>query len=173
MEQDALKKEARQRAARYENQYYGCSQATLLALQEVLGLEDEQVYKAASHFCGGLAFGAKLCGALSAGLMILGMKYGRANVEEGLPALVKGIMPAHKFILRFEQEFGTTVCAEIMGVGKAPETMSEEVFRQLIGDVEAIRRTHEAVKDKCAEVVGKTAEMVIEIIDETERESAQ
>lgn len=136
-------------------------------------MEDEQVFKAASHFCGGLAFGAKLCGALSAGLMILGVKYGRANIEEGLPSIVKGIVPAHQLIMRFEKEFGTVVCGEIMGVGKSPETMSEEIFRELVGNVEALEQFHETVKDKCAEVVGKTAKMVIEIIDETERESTQ
>ena len=33
------KKEAGEKAYNYENQYHCCSQATLLALQEVLGLE--------------------------------------------------------------------------------------------------------------------------------------
>jgi hypothetical protein len=38
--------------------------------------------------------------------------------------------------------------------------MSEEVFRQLIGDIEAIKRTHKTVKDRCGEVVGKIASHV-------------
>ena len=64
-------KEAREKAYNYEREYHGCSQATLLALQEVLSLEDESIFKSASFLCGGLAFMGKTCGALTAGVMIL------------------------------------------------------------------------------------------------------
>lgn len=161
---EALKEEARKRASDYELQYHGCGQTTLLALQEVLGLEDEQVFKSASSLCGGIAFERKLCGALTTGLMVLGMKFGRADIQEGLPGILKGIMPAHKLMRRFEQEFGSTVCGEIMGGGT--ELPSEEQFREMIANPDAVEEMSREIIAKCAQVVGKTAAMVVEIISE-------
>jgi len=51
---EAMKEEARERAFKYESTYHGCSQCTMRALQEVLGLEDELVFKAASCLHGGM-----------------------------------------------------------------------------------------------------------------------
>lgn len=161
---EALKEEARKRASDYELQYHGCGQTTLLALQEVLGLEDELVFKSASSLCGGIAFERRLCGALTTGLMVLGMKFGRADIRERLPGILKGIMPAHKLMRRFEQEFGSTVCGEIMGGGVGHAT--EEDFRAMIADPEALEEMSREIIVKCAEVVGKTAAMVVEIISE-------
>jgi C_GCAxxG_C_C family probable redox protein len=160
----ALAEEARKRASDYESQYHGCGQCTLLALQEVLGLEDEQVFKSASSLCGGIAFERKLCGALTTGLMVLGMMFGRANIQEGLPGILKGLMPAHKLMRRFEQEFGSTVCGEIMGGGT--DQPSEEQLRDMIANPEAVEEMSREIIPKCAEVVGKTAAMVVEIINE-------
>jgi C_GCAxxG_C_C family probable redox protein len=159
-----LKEEARKRASDYELQYHGCGQTTLLALQEVLGLEDEMVFKSASSLCGGIAFERRLCGALTTGLMVLGMKFGRADIQEGLPGILKGIMPAHKLVRRFEKEFGSTVCGDIMGggVGQA----SEEEFKAMIANPEALEEMSREIIKKCAQVVGKTAAMVVEIISE-------
>jgi len=161
---EVLAEEARKRASDYESQYHGCGQSALLALQEVLGLEDEQVFKSASGLCGGMAFEGKFCGALTTGLMILGMKFGRANIQDGLPGILKGIMPAHKLMRRFDQEFGTTVCREILG-GAMGQT-SEEQFRAMIANPEALEEMSRKVLAKCSQVVGKTAAMVVEIISE-------
>jgi len=152
----------KERAYNYERQYHGCSQCPLLALQEYLGLEDELTFKAASSLCGGLAFSGNTCGALSAGVMVLGMKYGRANIEEGLAGLVKGMLPAHRLVKWFEGEFGTTVCRELSGL-----QMDEELLKARAAAPEAMEAALPAeLIEKCSQIVGKTAEKVAELISE-------
>lgn len=150
---EALKEQARKKAYDYELQFHGCSQSVLLAFQELLGLEDELTFKAAGPLCAGLGMG-KTCGALAGGVMVLGMKYGRARIEEGLEGLFPGLGPAQSLVQRFEQEFGTTACSEIAKV----DWTDFEGAMQSITNPEFIER--------CAQLVGRTAEMVAELIGE-------
>ena len=159
---ETLKREARERAHNYELQYHGCSRCTLLALQEVLGLEDELAFKAASPLCGGLALTGNTCGALSAGVMVLGMKYASAKIEEGLAGLMKGMLPAYRLVRWFEGEFGTTVCHEISGF-----EMDEARLKGMIANPEAMEAgLPPELIEKASQIVGKTAEKVVEIICE-------
>ena len=152
----------KERAYNYEQQYHGCGQCTLLALQELLGLEDELTFKAASSLCGGLAFSGNTCGALTAGVMVLSMKYGRANIEEGLASLVKGMLPAYRLVKWFEGEFGTTACREISGI-----QMDEETLKAITAVPEAMEAgLSPELIDKASQVVSKTAEKVAELISE-------
>ena len=152
----------KERAYNYERQYHGCSQCTLLALQELLGFEDELTFKAASSLCGGLAFSGNTCGALTAGVMVLGMKYGRANIEEGLAGLVKGMLPAYRLVKWFEGEFGTTVCHEISGF-----QIDEETLKGILAVPEAMEAgLPPELVEKCSQLVGKTAEKVAQIVSE-------
>jgi C_GCAxxG_C_C family probable redox protein len=153
MSKEELKKEASKKAHDYELQYHGCSQSVLLAFQELLGLDDELTFKAASALCAGLGMG-KTCGALAGGVMVLGLVNGRQRIEQGLEGLIPGLMLAQSLVQRFEQEFGTTVCYDIAGV----DWTDFEAAMKLVNDPEAT--------EKCAQLAGRTAEMVAELIGE-------
>ena len=140
-----LKEQVRTKAYDYAVKYHGCSQAILAAFQEPLGL-DAAAVRAASTMVGGLGMG-KTCGALAGGAMVLGVKYGRASMEEG-------ILATQTLVKRFEQEFGTTNCFEIAGVDW---TDTNAAIQALMAP--------EFLK-KCAEITARTAEMVAEIITE-------
>jgi len=63
--------------------YRGCSQTTLLALQDNLGIGDLWSFKASVGFtAGGGGKGVGPCGALLAGMMAIGMEFGRVVLEE-------------------------------------------------------------------------------------------
>lgn len=152
---DELKRKAREKAHDYELQFHGCSQSVLLAFQELLGLEDELTFKAGSALCAGLGMG-ETCGALTGGVMVLGLKRGRERIDEGLEGLIPGLGLAQSLVQRFEQEFGTTSCREIAKV----DWMDFEAAMQAIANPEFVER--------CAQIVGRTAEMVAELIGEDE-----
>ncbi len=161
---EAMKEEARERAFKYESTYHGCSQCTMRALQEVLGLEDELVFKAASCLHGGMPVERKVCGALNAGVMVLGMKYGRASLDEGMAGTLKGMLQVQKLVKRFEQEFGTTACLEI--TEGQTVAVDEEGLKYLIEHPEVMEEMSKELIKRCSQVVGKTAEIVVEIINE-------
>lgn len=136
----------------------------MLTLQELLGLEDDLTFKAANSLVVGQAFTGNTCGVLSAGIMVLGMKYGRgrAEIEEGTAGVLKGILPAYRLVKWFEDEFGTTICREISGM-----KMSENGLKQMIAKGPAVEEDIDQDRlERCSQLTGKVAEKVVELISE-------
>ncbi len=156
------KKDVADKAIGYEKEHHCCSQATLLALQEALGLEDELALKAASSMCGGVALSGNTCGALSAGVMVMGMKLGRGDLKEGFANVMKAMVPANKLVKWFEKEYGTTVCKDISGM-----EVNEDMLNLLSTQPEAaLSALDPAMVEKCSNICGRTAEKVLEILAE-------
>jgi C_GCAxxG_C_C family probable redox protein len=132
----------------------------LLALQEVLGVEDELALKAASAMCGGLALTGNTCGALAAGVMVLGMKQGRGDLKEGFAPVMKAMLPAHKLVKWFEEEHGTTACRKISGIELDGELMSMLAAHP----EEALKTLDPETVEKCSRICGKIAEKVIDLL---------
>ena len=61
----------------YEKQYGACSQCAILAIMDALGNRNEDLFKAAFGFAGGVGNMSKMCGALAAGTMMISLEYGR------------------------------------------------------------------------------------------------
>jgi len=79
--------------------------------EQMLGGLDQKVLKITSIFGGGLAgTRQELCGALSAGAMIISMLYGRASLAED-EQLARQMVKTYRE--RFLAEFGTTQCSPI------------------------------------------------------------
>jgi len=141
-------------AFRYENSYHGCSQCVLLALQEHLKIGNEATFKAASPLAAGVALMGDSCGALLGGMMALGLAFGREKVED-FGALAASALKARALYERFQQEFGSCLCRDVMAaqLGRFYDLATEyEAFQQAGG------------YERCPRVVGKTARMAAELI---------
>jgi C_GCAxxG_C_C family probable redox protein len=156
------KREVSEKAYSYERQYHCCSQATLLALQEALGLEDELTLKASSSLCGGVALSGNTCGALSAGVMVIGMKMGRGDLKEGFASVMKAMLPANRLVRWFEAEYGTTLCRNISGL-----ELNDEMLGMMMANPDAaLSALDPEMVEKCSRICGKLAEKVIEILSQ-------
>jgi len=108
------------KAGDYEEISISCCQGTLAALQEEFKLGGgEEVIKAAI-FMPGIASRKETCGAVTGGLMALGLKFGRnkikdpePNTPEGKAALLKLREKAWRFCEEFKKEMGSTMCGDI------------------------------------------------------------
>jgi C_GCAxxG_C_C family probable redox protein len=93
---------------------YNCSQSILFAFGPGLGLDPETALKIASCFGGGIGGSGQICGAVSGGILALGLKFGRGGREEKAVAQV-----AHKKALElmraFEQVHSTCTCRSLLG----------------------------------------------------------
>lgn len=118
----------------------------------MLGLEDDLAFKAGSFFSGGMVCTGAFCGALTGGLMILGMVYGRANPRYG--SVHDGSGAGLKLFKWFEREYGTTSCSELTGVANMLDKEQRAKF--------AVSEAHE----KCFQRSGEVAAKVVEIIGE-------
>ncbi|MBQ1182856.1 MAG: C_GCAxxG_C_C family protein [Clostridia bacterium] len=105
---------------------FNCAQAVLLPFSEELGLDRKTAMAIAEGFGAGMG-GCKLtCGALSAAIMIAGMKNSSRdlmlpNSKTSTYALCREINEA------FEKEIGSCICGEIKGIatGKPLKTCDE------------------------------------------------
>jgi C_GCAxxG_C_C family probable redox protein len=84
----------------------------LLALAEQQGIRSDVIPMIATGFCGGLARSGGLCGAVSGGVMGIGLALGRRTPEdsrEAAYAAVQGLLGA------FEARFGSLTCLGLTG----------------------------------------------------------
>lgn len=66
---------------------------------------------------GGIGNTGGECGGVTAPLVMLGLSYGRDEVEDGLPVVVDA---GHDLLARFTADEGTTRCLEIKGTSRVP-----------------------------------------------------
>ena len=76
------------------DRHYNCCQSVLIPFCPETGLEEEQAYSLGAHFGGGMHCG-EACGALTGGLMVLGML---GYDKETSKAFTEAFRTAHGFL---------------------------------------------------------------------------
>lgn len=103
----------------------------LLAVGEhEFGVVDEQALRMSNAFCGGVASSREeMCGALSAGVMLIGLRYGRTTSAEDDKA---SLQAAAEFRQRFIERFGATRCDAVRIPGKRCTWVVEDTSSILV-----------------------------------------
>ncbi len=158
---EELIKEAYEKGYRYEYDKHGGSQPVILAIQEVLGMKDDSVFKAA----GGIGLMDDVCSCLLGGCLMLGMKYGRerANLDE-LKYLATSSEPVGKLYKWFEKEFGSVKCHDVRA------KLDGGVFYDLKSPWQFDLAMEAGHQEKCSDIAGKVAAKVVEMILDAEEE---
>jgi C_GCAxxG_C_C family probable redox protein len=94
-------------------QGYNCSQSTLSAFAEQLGLPLDVALRLAAPFGGGIGRQGEVCGAASGALMALGLRYGEASGDKD--AKERAYAVAAEFMRRFEERCGALRCRDLIG----------------------------------------------------------
>lgn len=92
---------------------YNCAQAILAAFGPDYGLERTIALKLSSAFGSGMARTGGTCGAVTAAVMVLSLRYCTGEPKGILPKPVH--KKAHKFVKAFEERFGTLNCSHLRG----------------------------------------------------------
>ena len=101
-----------QRVEHYIRQSGNCAQSSFKALSEQFGIENEAILKALTPMPG-IAETGKTCGVVIGSLMVMGLIYGRDNLEDW-KKYRDSLEPTGKFVKRFEETFGSTMCSDIV-----------------------------------------------------------
>ena len=131
---------------------YNCSQAVLLAFSDELGMDKETATKAAAAFGGGMSRLREVCGAVSGMMFVSGMMNASvdpkdANAKSELYAKSQELAKA------FEQENGSIICRELLGLTEKRQEPTPEV------------RTAEYYKKRpCVELVGCAAKILEDLL---------
>ncbi|MDY0094117.1 MAG: C-GCAxxG-C-C family protein [Candidatus Vecturithrix sp.] len=97
---------------------FHCSQAVFAPFSEELGLPRVTAFKIACPFGGGLGGYGKTCGALTGGMMVLGLKYGTTQATD-LEAKKRSREKTRELIEAFERAHGTSICNELVGFDRS------------------------------------------------------
>jgi len=156
-----------ERAYELQDKYHGCAQCGLLAIQEVFGLEDKMLFKAASGLSGGIGAMHSVCGALLGGSLALGLKYGRElsdlqkSAEEAMEKEWASFEPVGKLFKWFEREFSSVICSDVrksfIGVDLDSRVPWQKEMAEELG-----------MHKYCLELARKTARRVTELMLEGE-----
>lgn len=128
---------------------FNCSQAVLTAFAPDFGLDEELALKIGTSFGGG-ARNAEICGAVSGGLLVLGLKYGHYIADDN-EQKSRAYAIAVDYTKRFKESHGSIVCRDLLGYDL---TIPEE---------------SECIKEKClfAEVCPKMIKSAVELLEQT------
>jgi C_GCAxxG_C_C family probable redox protein len=92
---------------------YNCAQSVLHAYGQDLGLDAETALKLATGLGGGLGRRGEVCGAVTGGILALGLKFGRGNNADksvAEPAYQK----TRELMVAFERAHGSRTCRVLL-----------------------------------------------------------
>jgi C_GCAxxG_C_C family probable redox protein len=150
---------------RHEIKGGGCPQSTIAGIFEALGIENDDVFKAATGLADGVGLtGDGHCGALSGGVMAISYLFGREVKDFGdMTKQVRALRLSKKLHDQFIEKYGACRCADIQArlIGR---------FYNLYDPQEMEEASKAGMMNKCSTLVGEVARMATRIILE-KRES--
>lgn len=155
---EALIKRASKLAHDYELKYFGCSQTVLAALIETFGIGGADVLRASTCLAGGIARRGHVCGALTGGLMMIGLLIGRDDLEM-FPQYQRGMDYGNSLYEKFVDLYGTVSCSELQKqhFGRSYDLQSPE-------EREALHKRMGEVEKGCQSVTCEGARLAAEVI---------
>ncbi|MEN6637927.1 MAG: C-GCAxxG-C-C family protein [Smithella sp.] len=92
---------------------YNCAQSVLFSFCEELGLDADTALKISCGFGGGMGRMGEICGAVSGGILVLGLKYGRGKSDQRAQTDV-AYAEVREFMKRFSAKHGSCYCRELL-----------------------------------------------------------
>lgn len=93
---------------------YNCAQAIVWAFAQRVNLDPDAALKIACGFGAGMGRKQEVCGAVSGGIMALGLKYGRGEAQDRT-ATEDTYAKTQELMRRFEAAHGTCSCLKLLG----------------------------------------------------------
>jgi C_GCAxxG_C_C family probable redox protein len=138
----------------FSNNGYYCAESVLLAVAEHAGIQDELIPRIATGFCSGISRTGGMCGAVSGGIMAIGLYLGRNSPNDNRDACYEIV---RVFMARFSSQFGALSCFELTGVQLGtPEGQAAFKEKGLIKE--------------CTNYVGEATRMVVELVGKAKQE---
>ena len=95
---------------------YNCAQATACVFADEVGVPKEFLFRATEGFGAGAGTMEGICGALSAAIMLAGLKNSSASLDN--PNSKASTMKlSRQLMTEFKKDVGALICREIKGVG--------------------------------------------------------
>ncbi|MFA5077868.1 MAG: C-GCAxxG-C-C family protein [Dehalococcoidia bacterium] len=156
-------------AKKYEFENGNCAQSVFAGVMESLGVENEDIFRAATGFADGIGLsGDGHCGTLSGAVLAISCLYGRKKEEfHRRGKMMKALLICRELESRFNGIYGTCRChdLQVKFYGRFFNLMTTE-------DLEAALKA--GVLERCSSLAGEVASMAVELIlDQREKDAAK
>lgn len=112
-----------------DKQLFKAASLVVQVFMEQIGIEDKLLSKTASLFPGEMALTGNACGALQGSLMMMSMVFDLEELSQGLTGLLSGAHSMRKLIKIFEgNNQGKLSCRDITGIDIADPQQFQEYF---------------------------------------------
>ncbi len=132
---------------------YNCAQSILYAYGPDLGLEPETALKVATGLGAGMARRGEVCGAVSGGILALGLKYGR-GAQQDRSASEETYRKTEELMANFERRHGSCTCRLLLDGCDLRTTEGQDRFRK-----------EDRLHTTCAKCVATVAENLTGMLD--------
>ena len=126
---------------------YNCAQSILFAYGPDLGLDSETALRVATGLGGGMGGRGEVCGAVTGGILALGLKYGRGRQEEKSVAQ-QAYQKTGELMTAFERVHGTCLCRVLLDGCDLRTAEGMQRFRE--------QDLHQKVCARCVRTVADT-----------------
>src|SRR5687768_11434334 len=92
---------------------YNCAQAVCFSFGDDLDYDKNLAMKLACGFGAGMGRNEEVCGAVSGGIIVIGMKYGR-GVNQDHSFMEQTYEKTSELIKRFKEKHGSFICRELL-----------------------------------------------------------
>ena len=145
-----MSEQAPQRSLELFRSGFFCAESVLLAIAESQGIRSELIPRIATGFCSGVSRTGGMCGAVSGAIMGISLVAGRNSPTESLEG---SYVLTQKLIGRFERQYGSVNCRQLIGCDLATEA-GQRYFLE----------NH--LMDNCLQYAGGATSMAISLITE-------
>jgi C_GCAxxG_C_C family probable redox protein len=140
-----------ERAVKHFRDGYNCSQSVLLTMAEHWGDKNKLVPKIATAFGGGIGQCGSVCGALTGGVMAIGVKYG--SNEPSAEKRARAYELARKLYLEFAKQNGSVACRDLIGYDLTNPAERQKVSEEKVSE------------KKCTSFVRSSVEILLSLTE--------
>jgi C_GCAxxG_C_C family probable redox protein len=112
---------------------YACSQSVILAFSNEFNLNKNHALAMTSTMGGGMGRLRRTCGALTAGFMVIGLKYGNTEPDD-MDNKLNGYRKVREMNKQFEAIHGTSVCEELLAAVATDDQVKRREHHRMICD---------------------------------------
>jgi C_GCAxxG_C_C family probable redox protein len=132
---------------------YNCAQAVLYAYGPDVGLDGETALKVATGLGAGMARRGEVCGAVTGGILALGLKYGRGG-QKDRSATEQTYQKTLELMARFEKQHGSCLCRVLLDGCDLRTAEGQRHFKE-----------HDLLHKTCIGCVQTVVEVVAELLE--------
>ena len=132
---------------------YNCAQAILYAFGPDFGLDAERALKVATGLGAGMGRRGEVCGAVTGGILALGLKYGRGG-QQDRSATEETYRKTEELMVGFERRCGSCSCRALLEGCDLRTAEGQQHFKE-----------HDLLHKTCLRCVETVAEVLTGILD--------